>query len=395
MNSEEKKKKVGIVTYVDFNAGKGRYMQALALYKCIQSLGYDVEIIDYYPWVLKSETSKIKRFLKSFSDKRVLIGYMETCIEKVNDLLTIKQKYEQRMAYEFYSKKHMTTTPKIMSIDEIKEWEDRYDAYVCGSDQIWNPFYWGKDPVYYLSFTSDRKKISYAASIGTTQIPAEVLKMMGEHIQKIKYLSVREKSAMLMLRQKLGINAYCVLDPALTISPQYWHTLAENHINSLPLQKPYLLEVFFDRSRFPRKISKKTAKRKKLTAVAIPDTLYDTMHAKEKIWPKGPAEFLEVIRYAKFVCTQSFHVVIFCLIFHVPFYVFPRLEEVNADGLLSRIKDLLELVNLSDRIIAADEDIEKCRDTINFEHIDVILETEREKAMDFLEESLEYATKEF
>ena len=70
-------KKVGIITYKDINAGKGRYLQALALYMCIKNLGYDVEILDYYPAMLTSESSRLKRILQAFRSKQILLGYAE------------------------------------------------------------------------------------------------------------------------------------------------------------------------------------------------------------------------------------------------------------------------------------------------------------------------------
>lgn len=383
-------KKVGIITYKDINAGKGRYLQALALYMCIKNLGYDVEILDYYPAMLTSESSRLKRILQAFRSKQILLGYVEAAVDKIDGIITRKERRNQRSAYEKFTKENICMSKVIAHIDDIKKIESSYDAYVCGSDQIWNPFFSGLDPVYYLAFTSDEKKVSYAASIGVTDIPENILEMIGEHIRRIKHISVRESSAMDLLKEKLNIDACCVLDPTLAIEPDYWNTLTYNkeipHHCAFP---KYVLEIFFDGLIYPRKVSKRLAKKNTCEILTVPSALYDSICAKNKIWPKGPVEFLNVIKNATFVCTQSFHGVVFCLVFHIPFYVFPRMENTNMNGSISRIRDLLELVGLSDRIIDNYNKFDDLSANIDFTNADNIIERERRYSIGFLKKALD------
>ena len=66
-------------------------------------------------------------------------------------------------AYRFQKEK-MQKTEEIYDKKKLEEIALKFDAIVCGSDQIWAPNVF--DEVYMLSFVSEKtRKIAYAPSI--------------------------------------------------------------------------------------------------------------------------------------------------------------------------------------------------------------------------------------
>ncbi len=57
--------------------------------------------------------------------------------------------------------------------DVVKQFEQmEINFFVVGSDQVWNPYFGGYS-YEFLTFAPKEKRFSFAASIGTDQIPEE------------------------------------------------------------------------------------------------------------------------------------------------------------------------------------------------------------------------------
>ena len=64
----------------------------------------------------------------------------------------------------------------------------------------------------------------------------------------------------------------------------------------------------------------------------------------------GPKEFVNFIRYATYVCTDSFHGTIFSIMYNKTFFTFKRFSDSQKSSMNSRVKNILSIVGLSNRL---------------------------------------------
>ena len=101
----------------------------------------------------------------------------------------------------------------------------------------------------------------------------------------------------------------------------------------------------------------------------------------------GPEQFINLINNAKFVCTDSFHGMIFSVNLNTPFYIFQRNYGTATDQ-SSRIVSILEKLKLKERFVSEvysnDVNKDKINVEINFEESNKLLQEEREKSIRYL-----------
>ena len=106
-------------------------------------------------------------------------------------------------------------------------------------------------------------------------------------------------------------------------------------------------------------------------------------------YPVGPAEFLDLFRTADFVCTDSFHGMIFSIIFHVNFIEFRRFLDNDPRNQNFRIFNLADLLSLNDRIYdGRDKDI-IIDSKIDFSSVDGKLSALRSESKNWLKDALD------
>jgi len=234
-------KKVGIITYQDIADGKGRFLQAYALYTVINKLGYDAEIIDYYPITMEGRTRPVlsKKIFKIMRNPKLLPNYIAKLQQCILNKIFQKQLIEKRNKYESFIRENIKVTDKkYYGYQSILEANLCYDAFVCGSDQIWNPYFQGKDSGYYLQFAPKEKRIAYAPSLGTIQLDDESKEILKSKISEIPFVSVREKSGAKLISNLIGRNVENVLDPTLLLPKEWWDYFANETIIT---ERPYIL----------------------------------------------------------------------------------------------------------------------------------------------------------
>ncbi|MCR6653793.1 MAG: polysaccharide pyruvyl transferase family protein [Cellvibrionaceae bacterium] len=117
---------------------------------------------------------------------------------------------------------------EITEVDELKRLGDRLDGIIVGSDQVWRPAYTPRVESYFLDFLgNDKLKIAYAASFGSDDwsFSKEQLFTFLRAIKEFDFVSVREISAVDVIKAKCGVEAKCVLDPTLLLSAQHYMDL--------------------------------------------------------------------------------------------------------------------------------------------------------------------------
>lgn len=329
----------------------GATLQAYALQHFLESQGHDVEIIDFNPWFHRDryniwflfpegKKAKLMRLLPPL--KWIYLPYSKW---RSGMFAT----WGRKAAFESFEKKYYhLTNEKYLNSDQLKKNPPEADLYIAGSDQIWNTqSYNGKEPGYYLDFGKDSiKRISYAASLATSQIADGWSDFVKEKVSKLDSVSVREATGVKQLSD-LGIsNVTQVLDPVFLLTAEEWRRLAKNAKDYGVKKASYvLLYDFLGNDASMREFTVDYARTNKLQIVSVND-FKPRDYADININDAGPLEFISLIDNAACVIGSSFHATAFSVILEKDFYTFSLIGQDNS----SRMRDFLKMLSLEKRM---------------------------------------------
>lgn len=334
------KKKVALMTWYKYY-NYGTALQAVALYNTIKQLGFNADIINYEP-----------RKNKNYSYSKVYRSIFKTTLHKMKEVLNPSiVSDERKKLYNDFLSDNITETKQCRSLPELHDLNKIYDAFVCGSDQIWSPL--GFDDKYFLSFVDESlKMIAYAPSMGNNRTDNEHLKEeMSKNLRRFSNLSVRENDGKKLINDLTGQTAKLVLDPTLLLSKDNWDSfILHKKIKKLS-NKPYIICYFLGDSKKYIKYVSMLSKKTGLPYYVIPVKKDQYADSHKILFETGPAEFISLIKNARYVCTDSFHGMAFSIIYNVPFTTFKRFSDNDPENQNSRLENLLEILELKDRLI--------------------------------------------
>ena len=362
--------KTGTVTWISFR-NFGTYLQAYALQKALLNLGCENKVID--------DAKVVAAFpKKKFSPIRMLRSIPWLCPKRAE----FNRKSAQAAAlYEHF---------KNTYIDQDKSWQNReelaaaYDTFIAGSDQIWSPTSCFDD-FYYLGFT-DRTKVAYAPSLGTTVYPQDRVEMAKPFLEKFDSLSVREPQGAELLKTKFGLDAQVVADPTVLLTREEWESIATEQT---PQEKPYVLCYFLTYNKAYIDYAKEYCRRRGL-AMKLLVVRHDFVGLGADEVYTGPIGFLNAVKGAETVLTDSFHATIFSMLFEKQFYTFKRFKDGTAGSQNSRIENLLAKVGLAERFL--DETSPMVEDgAIAYDKVAATIDEMRTESIDYLKHALNIA----
>lgn len=379
--------KVGLMTcYIN---NYGACLQAFALQQAIASGGHSCEIIRYTPYADLKKKFNVKTVAEPVSVKiKRAICHPVQFLERRED----RKKQELRNAkFEQFRKDNLIFSQReYYSEEELKQSVDLYDAFVCGSDQIWNPVIHRNSNVgaYFLDFvpnSSDKRKIAYAPSIGVQQVPVECKEDMKQLIQCLDTVSVRELHGASLIREIADVDARVVLDPTLLFDGEWW----SGCVRPIDIDKPYILCYLFNENRstydFVNRMKKKTG----YEVVTLPFAFSDIYQKNTKVYDAGPAEFLYLIKNAALVITDSFHATAFSINFNKNFVCLFRNTDGEKNNMNSRITSILSIAGLEDRIITNPDSIDAVPGEVDYTAPKRRIKERRKEDRDFLLNSLQ------
>ena len=233
-------KKVRIIT-VQKAPNFGACLQAYALYKYLVDLGYDCKIIDLYrpvhkefvytegfdPFVALPEMSLYKKMRYNL---RPLKTFLLRVLGKDADY-NFNKRYKielEEASKRFFSFNNlMEYTEPYYSIQQLYDTPPEADFYITGSDQLWNPTQkYALEPFFLTFVKNGGKKISFATSIGVTDIPERVTKKFKEWLSTYDYISLREKAAVDFVSTLVDKTIYKIADPTFLLNKSQWSNLA-------------------------------------------------------------------------------------------------------------------------------------------------------------------------
>lgn len=373
--------KIGQITWWRNNYGS--ILQAYALQKQLIDLGADdCEIICQYG-------KKVTSF-NNLKDKLKNTGFKNT-IKKILGKYTLSGIRARTKNMEKFVNDNLKISELEYNESNITTTNDIYDAFVCGSDQIWNPSLTKTDSFYWLNFVDDSKiKISYAPSVGVNEFSDIDKKNIQENLKTFKGISCREESGTNAINNALGCEkCVTVLDPTLIVDKKNWDILSENRL----IKEKYIFTYLLRGTKEQRKSIEKFAKEHKLLVVTIPllepdnVNIYDFKFGNIKVWDASPSDFISLIRYAEYVFTDSFHSMIFSTIYHKEFFTFPKIGSNQQNRILNFQKSLLQCDRMISNYKELSEEIKKVA-KLDWKKIDKNISTHREKSVEFLKKSL-------
>ena len=325
------KKSTATVTWVTYR-NIGTCLQAYALQRAIKDLGFDNMVID--------DASVIASFpRKRFSPLRLLRS-----IPFLAPSRSAFKKCRRQTEYELEDFKR-----KYMSIDSgWKSREDlssRYEVFVAGSDQIWSPTS-HFDDFYYLGFT-DRPKIAYAPSFGTSLYPDSMVPLVRPYLDKFSRLSVREARGAEILKEKFDMDAQVTADPTILLDRGRWDILTQE---KSPYERPYALCYFLTYNKAYISFAREYCHERGLDMKVVV-TSHDFVRRGFDEVVTGPQGLLNFLKHADMVFTDSFHGTIFSLIFERQFIPFRRFRDDSPLSQNSRMENLLSRTGLADRFM--------------------------------------------
>ncbi|KML25017.1 polysaccharide pyruvyl transferase family protein, partial [Rossellomorea marisflavi] len=279
-----------------------------------------------------------------------------------------------------------------VSLINLKQVSEGFDCFVCGSDQVWNP-YWCNS-THFLSFVpNDVAKVSYAASIGVNSLTDEQKKVYKPLINNFDLVSVRETRGKEILNTFIDTNVEVVLDPTMLLTSNDWNQI----LPEKKIKEKYIFTYFLGEDVKLRKYAESLAKQNGYKIVNIP-FLYgefrkaDVSFGDIKFSHAGPEDFVSLIKNAEIILTDSFHACVFSIIFRKVFYAFDR--KLYGKSMSSRITGLLNSVGIVDHVINTDYPVEKISSSnINYNNVEATLNTLRNSSLDFIYRTVNISNK--
>lgn len=381
-------RKVAILTLFYRNYNYGGLLQGYALKKTIDSFSdVQADVLRYKDGV-NPIYSGIRQQVKQYGPKMFASKVIEKGIEKCTFLINKKIQKRFVLCDEFIEE-CVNKDMKEYTDGNITETLPKYDCYVSGSDQVWNPNCI-RNGFLQTFVPEDKVKMSYAASIGRGKLTEKESSIIAENVNRFDYVSVREEDAKNILKDKVDKDISVVSDPVFLLEPSLWNF--DVKVEEAEPNK-YVLFYSFSDSRKYRKKVEKHCRDNGLKILYIPYAkqkfnLFDGSGVGKKLYDIGPKEFVWLIKNASCIYTDSFHGAAFSIILNKQFWVFERDNKNNSTSMNSRLYNLLGRFGLEDRIITLEnfKNSKKC--SIVYDEINKKIKEYRRYSLQFLKQAI-------
>lgn len=357
--------KIGILTY-HRSHNFGALFQAIASRRYLESLGHEVYYINYWPKYHRAMYSPFSFWLLRRKRPYGMYLYIKNCLKNLSANLKRTKRYSRFIRQ--YMEPHYAPS-KIC-----------FDAIFYGSDQIWRvqPYINDFNPVYFAHNQFQAKKhIALSASAGILPKNDEETGRFKSLLDSFDSISVREES-LKDLVESLGHKAQLTCDPALFLTAEQWDGIfPRQELN----RNKYLLFVNYIEGSFNKDEVKRLAEAKGLDYVCINGSAI-SHYEDGDLCNVAPLELFDYIRNADFVCSSSFHALVFSLLYHKQFLVSFKHNARRAESLLN-------LLDLDDHILEPGSVCPVDNEVIDYGPVDHALDKLRGSTFSFIHTSLE------
>jgi hypothetical protein len=374
--------RVGILTF-HRSENYGSVLQAYALARVLSDMGSRAEIVDYAPPSQKERHAIFSKVVSARSlarNARSLLFY---------PLLSRKASGFER----FIAERLPVSADSYRATSDFRDIESRYDALVCGSDQIWNVRAFGFTETFLLPFQTSARKIAYAPSLNRGDFADTAdAERYRELISDFDALSVREHSGKEKLESLLGRirDIPVVADPVLLLEGPDYDPICADHRPA----RPYIFLYSID---FESGVVDAASALARETGLPV-YTLFTASRSYAMAWPWSgvrfsrqcaPEDFIALVKNAEYVVTNSFHATAFSVLFHKRFYAVCRTNEDGTARGDTRIQQLLGVLGLEGCIVRSGERLDPAAgEDIDYDAVDALRRQYAASSMAFLSESL-------
>ena len=387
-------KKTAIVSCY-FQHNYGSMLQAYATQMVLDKLGYENETINISGFNSEIKKAKMYYFAKASFTSDILLSKMgmakNVLIKKFskNEYAYLSKRRNQK--FDSFAQNYFRLSPVYSSKAELgKKCKENYSAVLVGSDQLWLPANIAAD-YYTLNFVPETvNTIAYATSFGQSELPKDSTKKAQVFLKKIKHIGVREESGQKLIKKLSGRDVPVVCDPTLLFTGDEWMSIQKEEA---VVKEPYIFCYFLGNNpphrEFAKRLREKTGY--KIVALTHLDEFVksDEGYADMNPYDVDPADLLNLIRNASYVCTDSFHCSVFSMIYRRTFFTFKRYARKTITSTNSRLDTLFKIAGVTGRVFTGDEDIQKCLDkSIDYDVVHRNLHKIRKESYDYLNSAL-------
>lgn len=332
---------IGILT-LPFNNNYGGLLQAYALQEYLRNQGHNV-------WIIKH---------RQVPENRTIIRRLKDVVREVLFLNYKKKKFSKNMRLFENNYLRMTSEIKLKKRYNCLKSKYKLDAIVVGSDQVWRKDYTKEDYLdYFLDFATNWnvKKIAFSASFGIDKwtFNSNETKKISYLLKKFDFVSVREVDAIDLCKNHLHVDACNFLDPTLLHSAKFYNQIANN--NKLDGGVSYILDEDILKNDIILQIQEKL--NIKITPVGQKNGVYDSVQ-----------DWLGAFANADFIVTDSFHGVVFSIIYRKNFVAI-----INKERGAARFNSLIETFGLEEQFITSVKELNQISWKIDYSNIDSLL----------------------
>ena len=365
-------KMIAIVT-ISNSTNYGNRLQNYALQNYILGLGCN-------PYTLINLSSEFDNKVNYF---KFILYYSKIFIKKILNLFkNIEVEKQRKLNFSIFDEKYIIFADdkinnNIKSFDKVLL--NKFDYFVAGSDQIWNPQFLCNAEANYLYYVPSEKKVTYAPSFGMNYIPKNRVNEIKNYLMSYKNISVREEAGKEIIEDLINKdNVEVLIDPTMLLTAEDWNRILKKPI--MLKYKKYIFNYFLGDLSIDKKMEiERVARENNCEIINILDK-------NSPFYECGPSEFLYLEKNAFLICTDSFHSSVFAIIYNRPFIIFDR-EEKNISSMNSRLETLINKFKLKNRKFEG----KITKENLEHDYTEAykILEKERKKSEEFLKKALD------
>jgi ferredoxin len=387
-------KKVGIVSCY-FKNNYGSMLQAYATQKILDNNNIENETINI------AQNKEFKKNKKKYYMNQIFnfkfikekFGMAKLKIyKKINKELGKNISIRTKKYNEFKNEFNLSRTSNNYK-DLTEQCVEKYSNIIVGSDQLWLPVNVVAD-YYTLNWVPNNiNKVSYSTSFGFSNIPSKYYDLYKKFLKRINHLSTREESGLKIIKDITGIDGKLVCDPTMLLTKEEWEKEAtQGKIYNEKYIFCYFLGKNIEHRKFVEKLKEKTGYKIVSLNHADEYVKYSDKFCDYAPYDVGPREWINLVKNAEYVCTDSFHGTVFSILFNKEFFDFRRYNNKSVMSTNSRIDSLLNVAGIDkNRICTGNEDIEEIlKNKINYDEVNERIEKFREESKEWLLSSLEY-----
>ena len=428
---EKDKKKIKLITFAP-HPNFGTCLQSYALNYVLRLMGHDVEFIfncrEVPPVPIRSRIWRgVKGFIKMLMPqskvkeiqtrrKAERLALEEKGIKADPDILKLPNRPLLRLFsltpiynrwWKWYKCKNLQWKKvfkftyedgnfrmrRIFTHKQYAEVAAEADMFITGSDQIWNPYCGGFNPMMFVEFGGDTKRIAYSSSIAQDSFPKIVEGRVKDDLSKFSHIAVRECQSVDLLNKLLGrTDVKLVVDPTFLLTRQEWSDFGKRAVLEFDVPERYIFCYLIGSEHIPvyRQMVEEV---KEMTGIKDVISLEcynrDVNFGGGRLYKDaGPYEWVYLIEHASYVCMDSFHATAFALKFEKDFVHCMKNRARQTGSQNSRMTDILSRYGLLYKNYTPDSPNDWKR-SVDYSKVTPLVQADINDSMQFLRYEIE------